>query len=140
MSFRAKPYNIELTTPQKRQTQVSYVTDDEPDWLDGENYFLNCRHLLNPGDEIRAMCIKDDKTWAKALYEVSHVSEGLIVVERVSDWRDGGLAKGSGEFKPVHKGFGKWDVVDPSGKVVKGGLEKAAAHALAGVPPEKKAA
>ena len=136
-THRAKPQNVEFSEPMKFNTQVNYQTGDAKDVIGGENYFLNCRHLVKAGDEIRVTCMRDDGTWDKALFEVALWSEHAVVVQQTTDWRHGGMVAVP-NVKAVHEGFGKWRIEDQHGKVLRRGLSKAEAYALAGMRLEER--
>lgn len=126
---KALAHRFEFMNQLKFGTQLSYLTADETDWLDEENYFLSAQHLLNPGDEIRVICSLDDGGWRKAVYEVVSSIPGFVGVERITDWRAGGKQEIPG-LRAVHKGFGKWNVEDERGRVIETALTKEQAQAF----------
>ena len=139
MSYRANRAALEYASPLKFATQFSYYTDHPPEALEADGYWNGCHErLLNPGDEIRVHCRMDDGSWKKAVLEVCTASRAAVVVELIGEWRHGGKQTPKG-MKPVHKGYGKWDVVDESAAVLARGLTKNAARAMCGLPVEDEA-
>lgn len=133
--MRAAPQDMEFISPLKFGTELMYRTGDPREFIESENYFLGCKHLLNAGDEIRVACMLDDGTWEKARYEVAVRDEHAVVVQRIEDWRAGGMVAAPG-LKAKHVGHGKWAMVDKHGKTVMRGLTKAQAESLE--TPEEK--
>lgn len=84
MSAREKNF----ATPFARQ--IRYATKDSASDVEGWGYFESVAHLLSVGDEIAVSCLRADGTWWKALFEV-WMTEPVVTVERVSEWRRGGF-------------------------------------------------
>lgn len=142
--FHAKPGDMwGIHDPAPFDADFKYRTSHPPEALDQDNYFLQCRSFfrrytpkpgMNPyqaGDKIHATCILDDGTWQKATYEVSYVDDARVVVERISEWRRGGIVPEM-KLKAKHMGFGKWTVFHENGKPMRSGLSKAEAERLVG--------
>lgn len=129
MALRAHPQNVEFSNRLKFGTELSYTTDHPKETLEEENYFLPCHHLVERGDELRVIVMRDDGTWDKALFEVSLSSKTRVSVERITPWRHGGLVIIRG-LKAVHAGWGKWRVEDDAGHEVAKGLTKEEASAF----------
>ena len=127
--LRAKPYDFEYATRLKFGSELCYQTDHPETAIGEDNYFLTAQHLLNPGDTISVVCMKDDGSWMKAQYEVSVSIPGMVAVEPVTEWRHGGKQIIPG-LRAVHKGRGSWNVEYESGKVVESSLTKEAAQAF----------
>ena len=136
MDFRSQTGNLEFHAPMKFATHLGYRTDHPKDAVVSENYWLNSRHMVNAGDIVSVACIRDDATWDKADFEFSVVNEAAVVAEQITDWRHGGAQVVRG-LVAVHKGFGKWNVEDESGKVVQKGLSKADALSISGATEEE---
>lgn len=142
MTVRAKPGNIEVTNPRKAGTTISYTTDHPKRYLMEENYFLECRQYLTPMDEIEVICIRDDRTWDKAKFEVVSVEQRAVIIKQMpvywSDspdvedgWYHGGVQTLQ-DLTAKHAGFGKWDVFDEHNNKVAKNLTKEAALAMTG--------
>lgn len=131
--WRARPQNLWGThDPCEFATTLKYRTDDPPEAVESENYFLPCQVALKPGDEIHVSSMLDDGSWAKALYEVAYKDQFRVVVERIGEWRRGGLRPVM-ELKAEHRGHGSWDVIyADSGKPHSRGVDKATAERLVG--------
>lgn len=138
MNLRSQTGNLEYYAPMKFATSLAYRTDHPKEVIISENYWLQSRHMINAGDEIHVSCIRDDATWDKATFEVAAASEAGVVVEQITEWRHGGAQIVRG-LKAVHKGFGKWNVEDERGRIVKAGLAKEEALRMAGEPVEEAA-
>lgn len=139
MNFRSQTGNLEVPAPLKFATYLGYRTDHPKEAILEDNYWLGSRHMLNPGDIIAVACIRDDATWDKASFEVSSMNDVAVVVEQITEWRHGGAQIIRG-LKAVHKGFGRWDVQDERGVVVKTGLGKDEAQRMAGDTVQEEAA
>ncbi len=117
MSFRVQPQNLEFPDPRKFGTTFTYFTDHPSSAVESDNYFNGTQTYVEPGDEIKVSCLQDDGSWVKSTFEVSAVTPGQVVVEQITEWRCGGRQVIRG-LKAVHKGRGKWDVVDSSNQKI----------------------
>ena len=129
MSNRAKPGDIEIIADLKFGSIRAYTTGDDREAIDADNYFQSVRNYLGKGDEVRVTRILDDGTWEKAVFEVQVADDNNVVVIRISDWRAGGMIVVPG-LTAVHKGRGKWDVMDRNGKLHRRGVDKWQAELL----------
>lgn len=130
MTLRSTTGNIEYNSTMKFATKLGYRTDHPKEAICSENYWLNSRHMFEAGDEIHVSAIRDDGTWDKAWFEFSSSTDMQVSVEQITDWRHGGEQVIRG-LKAVHKGFGRWNLEDESGKVFKANVSKAEALSFA---------
>jgi hypothetical protein len=134
VSIRAKPGEIEFAERLKFGSALSYtVSEHPPELIEEDNYFLPVQNYLAPGDEIRVTSRRDDATWDKALFEVVESSPKRVIVERITDWRHGGVRIIRG-LKAVHAGHGTWKVLDDDGREVAKSLTKDEATKFVGQP------
>lgn len=101
MSVSAKPDCIEYRNRLKFSTIFQYtVSDHTIEDVESDNYFhAVSQRYLRAGDEVY-VCVqdKDNQCWHKASFEVVSTSATETIVQRLNDWRTGGLVK-----KPASK-------------------------------------
>ena len=105
-----------------------------------EGYFKNSAgNYLSAADEINVVCFHEDGSWTKGVLEVQSTDRLQTTVRQIGKWRTGG-DPAANDLKATHKGFGKWEVTDQTGRVVAKDLSKADAEVMAPPTKTKKAA
>ena len=128
--MKSDPSAFEYINRLKFATTLRYSTEHPPEGLLEENYFQNsAANYLHAGDEINCVCFHEDGSWTKGTLEVVESSSTKTVVALIDKWRQSGVSK-SRSMKPVHKGFGKWSVVDSIGKTIASDLSKEEAFSM----------
>ena len=128
--MKSDPSAFEYINRLKFATTLRYSTEHPPEGLLEENYFQNsAANYLHAGDEINCVCFHEDGSWTKGTLEVVESSSTNTVVALIDKWRQSGVSK-SRSMKAVHKGFGKWSVVDPVGKAIASDLSKEEAFSM----------
>jgi len=136
----SSPENFEYITRLKFASTLRYSTQHTPELLLEGNYFHNSApQYLEPGDEIDVVCFADDGSYTKGLLEVVKTNRSTTEVQQLRDWRSSGK-KDARKMMSVHRGFGKWSVVDENGRDIASNLTKAEAEAMSPAPKKPKAA
>ena len=135
----SSPENFEYIARLKFASKLRYSTQHAPELLLGENYFHNSStQYLVAGDEIDVVCFSEDGSYTKGLLEVVKIDRSPTIVQQLGDWRSSDK-KGSRSMMAVHRGFGKWSVVDENGRDIAKDLSKEEAEAMAPAPKKSKA-
>jgi hypothetical protein len=93
---QARPEDIEYVSRLKFASVFQYVTSHSREDVASDNYFhcISQRYLVT-GDEIQVVCMAEDKSWSKAVFEVVSADTHNTLVEQVVPWRTGGPKKKS---------------------------------------------
>ncbi len=128
---KSDPSAFEYINRLKFASTLRYSTQHAPALLLEDNYFHNCAAAyLDPGDEIDVICFHDDGAWTKGTLEVRERTKLCTVVALLTPWR---RVKSSAarSMNAVHKGFGKWTVLDDAGVEVAKNLTREEAKSMA---------
>jgi uncharacterized protein (DUF2235 family) len=137
---RSKPEDFEYIARLKFASKLRYSTQHDAELLLEDNYFHNSStQYLEIGDELDIVCFHDNGAWTKGLLEVVDKSKTMTKVALLGSWHKAG-ASSVRTMSSVHKGFGKWAVVDENGKEIAKDLTKDEASSMAGNKKRKQAA
>ena len=128
---KSDPSAFEYINRLKFASTLRYSTQHAPALLLEDNYFHNSSvAYLDPGDEIDVVCFHDDGAWTKGTLEVLERTQQRTVVAPLTPWR---RVKSSAarSMNAVHKGFGKWTVLDDAGVEVAKNLTREEAKSMA---------
>lgn len=122
--MRCKPGDFEVLTPVHGSSCHVYTTADPREMVEGENYFLQVTDRLKRGDTIE-VTFDDGESLSWVKYMVSERSRLAIKIMTLVDAavtakalevvesRDDSL-----KLTKLHKGFGRFDIVDEQGVVL----------------------
>ena len=135
----SSPENFEYIARLKFASKLRYSTQHAPELLLEDNYFHNSStQYLEAGDEIDVVCFAEDGSYTKGLLEVAKIDRSTTVVQQLGTWRSSDK-KDARKMMAVHRGFGKWSVVDEHGKDMASNLTKDEAEAMSPTPKRPKA-
>jgi|TARA_R110000823_G_scaffold25325_6_gene74605 hypothetical protein len=128
---QSNPADFEYVSRLKYASVLRYTTQHAPDILLEDGYFKNSAgNYLAAGDDINVVCFHEDGSWTKGILEVQSTDRLNTTVKQIGEWRVGGDPAAS-HMTGTHKGFGKWEVTDQTGRVVAKDLSKDAAAKMA---------
>jgi hypothetical protein len=137
--MNSSPENFEYISRLKFASTLRYSTQHKPEDLLEDNYFHNSgTQYLEPGDEIDVVCFAEDGSYTKGRLEVIKQDRIKTVVQQLGTWRSSDK-KDARKMMAVHRGFGKWSVVDENGKDIASNLTKSEAEVMSPTPKKPKA-